>query len=41
MEAVLGCKTSWQQKFPFSRAILRDEIESDGYMRSDFCLNMN
>lgn len=35
------CRTSWQQNFPFPRAILRDEIESDGYMSGDFCLTMD
>lgn len=35
------CKASWQQKFPFPRAISRKEIESDGYMSGDFCLTMD
>ncbi len=32
---------NWQQKFPFPRAVLRDEIEADGYMSGDFCLTMD
>lgn len=32
------CRTDWQREFPFPRAILRDEIESEGYMSGDFCL---
>lgn len=35
------CKVGWRQDFPFPRAILRSEIESDGYMSGDFCLTMN
>ena len=35
------CQTGWQQKFPFPRAVKRDEIESDGYMSGDFCLTMD
>lgn len=35
------CRTAWQQEFPFPRAVLRDEIESDGYMSGDFCLTMD
>lgn len=35
------CRTSWQQEFLFPRAVLRDEIESDGYMSGDFCLTMD
>lgn len=35
------CRASWQQKFPFPRAVLRSEIESDGYMSGDFCLTMD
>lgn len=35
------CETSWQQEFPFPRAVLRDEIESEGYMSGDFCLTMD
>lgn len=35
------CTTSWQREFPFPRAVLRDEIESDGYMSGDFCLTMD
>lgn len=35
------CETSWQREFPFPRAVLRDEIESDGYMSGDFCLTMD
>ncbi len=34
------CRPSWQQEFPFPRAVLRDEIESEGYMSGDFCLTM-
>lgn len=35
------CRASWQQNFPFPRAVLREEIESDGYMSGDFCLTMD
>lgn len=35
------CYESWQKEFPFPRAILRSEIESDGYMSGDFCLTMD
>lgn len=35
------CKSGWRQEFPFPRAILRKELESDGYMRGDFCLTMD
>lgn len=35
------CGTSWQREFPFPRAILRNEIESEGYMSGDFCLTMD
>lgn len=35
------CRTGWQQEFPFPRAVLRDEIESEGYMSGDFCLTMD
>lgn len=35
------CRPGWRQTFPFPRAILRDEIESDGYMSGDFCLTMD
>ena len=35
------CHASWQKEFPFPRAVLRSEIESDGYMSGDFCLSMN
>ena len=35
------CRMSWQQEFPFPRAVLRDEIESEGYMSGDFCLTMD
>lgn len=35
------CRKAWQQEFPFPRAVLRDEIESDGYMSGDFCLTMD
>lgn len=35
------CRTSWQREFPFPRAVLRKEIESDGYMSGDFCMTMN
>lgn len=35
------CRTSWQREFPFPRAVLRNEIESDGYMSGDFCLTMD
>ncbi len=34
------CKAGWQ-KFPFPRSVLRNEIESDGYMSGDFCLTMD
>ncbi len=34
------CRTSWQKEFPFPRAVLRKEIESDGYMSGDFCMTM-
>ncbi len=35
------CKTGWQREFPFPRAVLRKEIESDGYMSGDFCMTMD
>ena len=35
------CRKDWQQKFPFPKAILRNEIESDGYMSGDFCITMD
>lgn len=35
------CEAGWRQKFPFPRAVLRKEIESDGYMSGDFCLTMD
>lgn len=35
------CKGGWRQEFPFPRAVLRSEIESDGYMSGDFCLTMD
>lgn len=35
------CRTDWQREFPFPRAVLRDEIESEGYMSGDFCLTMD
>lgn len=35
------CRKSWQQNFPFPRTILRNEIESDGYMSGDFCITMD
>ncbi len=35
------CRKQWQQEFPFPRAVLRDEIESEGYMSGDFCLTMD
>lgn len=35
------CQPGWRQGFPFPRAILRNEIESDGYMSGDFCLTMD
>lgn len=35
------CRAQWQQNFPFPRAVLRKEIESDGYMSGDFCLTMD
>lgn len=35
------CHNSWQQNFPFPRYILRNEIESDGYMSGDFCITMD
>lgn len=35
------CEKGWQQNFPFPRAVLRNEIESDGYMSGDFCITMD
>ncbi|MDE7354492.1 MAG: hypothetical protein K2O06_15790 [Acetatifactor sp.] len=35
------CNADWQRQFPFPRAVLRSEIESDGYVRGDFCLTMD
>lgn len=35
------CRKDWQQKFLFPKAILRNEIESDGYMSGDFCITMD
>lgn len=35
------CHQSWQQNFPFPRAILRNEIESVGYVSGDFCITMD
>ncbi len=34
------CRTGWQKEFPFPRAVMRKEIESDGYMSGDFCMTM-
>lgn len=36
-----SCRKSWQQNFPFPRTILRNEIESDGYVSGDFCITMD
>lgn len=35
------CRAGWQQTFPFPRAVLRREIESEGYMSGDFCMTMD
>ncbi len=35
------CHMPWQREFPFPRAVLRKEIESEGYMSGDFCLTMD
>ena len=35
------CEAGWRQKFPFPRAVLRNGIESDGYMSGDFCMTMD
>ncbi len=35
------CHADWQRRFAFPRAVLREEIESDGYMSGDFCLTMD
>lgn len=35
------CYQPWQREFPFPRAVLRKEIESEGYMSGDFCLTMD
>lgn len=35
------CREEWQREFPFPRAVLRDGIESDGYLSGDFCMTMN
>lgn len=35
------CRAGWQQTFPFPRAVMRREIESEGYMSGDFCLTMD
>ncbi len=35
------CHMGWRQEFPFPRAVLRSEIESDGYMSGDFCMTMD
>ena len=35
------CRHDWQRQFPFPRAILREEIESDGYMSGGFKLTMD
>lgn len=35
------CEKSWQKEFHFPRAVLRNEIESEGYMSGDFCLTMD
>lgn len=35
------CRAGWRQEFPFPRAVMREEIESDGYMSGDFCLTMD
>lgn len=35
------CAPGWRQQFPFPRAVLRDGIESDGYMSGDFCMTMD
>ena len=35
------CRREWQRQFPFPRAVLRTEIESDGYVSGDFCVTMD
>jgi hypothetical protein len=35
------CEKEWQHNFPFPRSILRNEIESDGYVSGDFCITMD
>lgn len=35
------CRAGWRQECPFPRAVMRREIESDGYMSGDFCLTMD
>lgn len=35
------CRAGWRREFPFPRAVMRGEIESDGYMSGDFCLTMD
>lgn len=35
------CRAGWRQECPFPRAVMRGEIESDGYMSGDFCLTMD
>lgn len=35
------CRAGWRQEFSFPRAVMRGEIESDGYMSGDFCLTMD
>lgn len=35
------CRPGWRQEFPFPRAVLRKEIESEGYLSGDFCLTMD
>lgn len=35
------CEKEWQHNFPFPRYILRNEIESDGYVSGDFCITMD
>lgn len=35
------CRAGWRQECPFPRAVMRGEIESDGYMSGDFCMTMD
>lgn len=35
------CHRDWQRRFPFPQAVLRKEIESEGYVSGDFLMTMD